>query len=53
MYDRAPRVLTTGIESTGAGVGPGTYDAVAVPHTRIKAGTVYSNRYLVGTEYSV
>ncbi|PIK59902.1 putative sperm-tail PG-rich repeat-containing protein 2 [Apostichopus japonicus] len=37
MYDRAPRVLTTGIESTGAGVGPGTYDAVAVPHTRIKA----------------
>lgn len=49
MYDRAPRALTKGSDSTGAAVGPGTYDAVDVPPARIKAGrfAAVSNCYWI------
>ncbi|KAJ8023074.1 Sperm-tail PG-rich repeat-containing protein 2 [Holothuria leucospilota] len=37
MYDRAPRHLTQASDSTGNAVGPGTYEPVNIPHTKVKA----------------
>ncbi|XP_071505426.1 sperm-tail PG-rich repeat-containing protein 2-like [Diadema antillarum] len=37
MYDRAPRALTEGAQSTGSYVGPGSYDAFRPSPTKVKS----------------
>ncbi|XP_072038825.1 sperm-tail PG-rich repeat-containing protein 2-like [Amphiura filiformis] len=37
MYDRAPRHLTAGAQSTDAAVGPGTYEAVTANPAKLRA----------------
>ena len=38
MYDRAPRHLTVGSQSTDQAVGPGTYDSVSPNPAKLRAG---------------